>query len=161
MGHLARASEKDDYGHFSNLDIGRNTTVVISHTFLTVKMIMITDRHLGLVIRTVWLINTLAEATLTEKIVRSYGWNGVLAYIAVDRQLIQEKLDFWHSSISQTCNGGFEITLSFNTTLLMESNWSEVMEEHHLCFSSFVSLILRYASISINLPLFLFCDFCG
>ncbi|KAJ8041766.1 hypothetical protein HOLleu_12671 [Holothuria leucospilota] len=64
-----------------------------------------TYRHLGLAVRSIWLLNAFADATLTDNTVWSYGWDGILAYIPANRQLIQEKLDTWHNSISETCNG--------------------------------------------------------
>ncbi|KAJ8031010.1 hypothetical protein HOLleu_27601 [Holothuria leucospilota] len=40
-----------------------------------------------------------------EEIVQDLLWDGVGAYIAVERQFIQEKLDDFHSSGSTACNG--------------------------------------------------------
>ncbi|KAJ8030316.1 hypothetical protein HOLleu_26691 [Holothuria leucospilota] len=53
----------------------------------------------------VLLLSSLADATVTENITTNCFWDGVGAYIAVDRQVIQKKLNDWHDSISSACDG--------------------------------------------------------
>ncbi|KAJ8041735.1 hypothetical protein HOLleu_12635 [Holothuria leucospilota] len=44
------------------------------------------------------------NATFTEKITKKFGWEGVTAYLQVDRHRVQERLDAWHNSNKDACN---------------------------------------------------------
>ncbi|KAJ8050940.1 hypothetical protein HOLleu_04328 [Holothuria leucospilota] len=52
-----------------------------------------------------WLISHLAEATISENIVHNIRWDGYIAYMPVDRRLVQDRLDSWYNSISNVCGG--------------------------------------------------------
>lgn len=45
------------------------------------------------------------DGTVTETIAKDEFWDGVNAYIAVDREIIEKKLNEWHISNSGPCSG--------------------------------------------------------
>ncbi|KAJ8030317.1 hypothetical protein HOLleu_26692 [Holothuria leucospilota] len=53
----------------------------------------------------VFLRSSSVQATVTENITYNCLWDGVAAYIAVGRWVIQDTLDKWHDSISDGCDG--------------------------------------------------------
>lgn len=54
-----------------------------------------------------------AYATITENVVESIFWDGIGAYIPVDRQIIQRKLDTWYDSDEKICKG--KLVINFKT----------------------------------------------
>lgn len=72
---------------------------------------MIPVIHSWFLFLSLWLISHLSEATFTENIVRSFGWDGYIAYMPVDRRLVQDRLDSWYNSVSNVCGGRFGVTL--------------------------------------------------
>lgn len=64
------------------------------------------DHHIFLQLG-LMLLMSFSDAILLEEIVQDLLWDGVGAYIAVERQFIQDKLDDFHASGPTVCNGEY------------------------------------------------------